>query len=385
MGDDGLMSAMSSAVRGGGAAGASARSVVTTRLSQTTSPAAKPAAPAPIETVPPEYVGASTRYDVRQSVTIGNDKTSMVLILSHPVRSDEVLLFAPSSGIPSSAEHPFRAIRFTNDGGELEPGSLAMFEKGVFVGQALLEPVPSGASATLPFALDRAVSIESERRNDAPSMGEGHLARVADGKLSIQVDRSIRTIYRLHNGGESSAKVLVRHGLGTGTKLHAPPTGTEERMGIALVPATVASHDTTELAVEERAGQPTVADWFSEAAGYAVRAYLKNPKDDPDAVRKLSAAWSIREDIVSRTAERDHLRQQAYDLKQEGEEIRRNMWASVVSTDALRAKVGNHLAQVLAQLADDDKKIVALESDIGDLNVKFKRAVQDVSIAPGTD
>jgi hypothetical protein len=377
---DDLLSLMSAA--SGGGASASASPTPTTGVPATASPAAKPAAPAPVETVPPEYFGASTRYDVRQPVTIANDNTSMVLILSHPVRSEEVLLFAPNAGIPSSAEHPFRAIRFVNDtGGELEPGSLAMFEKGVFVGQALLEPVPSGASATLPFALDRGMSIESEKKTDAPSIGEERLARIAGGKLSIQMDRSVRTIYHLHNGGDAT-RVLVRHGLASGTSLHSPPAGTEERMGTALVPVAVGSHNTAELVVDERSGQPVVTDWFSEGAGYAVRAYLKDPKSDPDAVRKLAAAWAVRDEVVQRTVERDHLRQQAYDLKQESEELRRNMWASVVSTDALRAKVGNHLTQVLAQLADDEKKIVTLDSDIGDLTVKFKHAVQDIDITP---
>jgi hypothetical protein len=337
-----------------------------------------------IETVSPEYVGGTTRYDLALPVTIPNESTSMVLVVSRPVRGEEVFLFAPNAGIPSSAEHPFRAIRFMNDtGGELEPGSLAIFEKGIFVGQALLEPVPIGASATLPFALDRAMSVEADRKPEPASIGEGHVAKIADGKLLVQVDRSLRTVYSVRNESDDAAKVLVKHRLGAGAKLFSPPAGTDERKGTALVPATVGPHAMTELVVEERSGEPTIADWFSDPAGYAVRAYLDGPKSDRDAVHKLGAAWSTREAVVDKMRERDHLRQQSYDLKQETEEIRRNLKAAGGgSADALRAKLGNHLAQVLGQITDDDKKIVALDAEIGDLSDRFKQAVRDIRIDP---
>jgi hypothetical protein len=338
------------------------------------------------ETVTPELIGGSTRYELPLPVSIPNDSTSMMMVLSRRVKGEEVFLFAPNAGIPASAAHPFRAIRFTNDtGGELERGAIALFQRGLFLGQALLESVPLGTSATLPFALDRSISVDVETKAGGSAAMGARVAKIADGKLTVAVAHGIRTAYRLRNEGEQSARVLVKHRMAPHSKLLSPPAGTEERFGAntALVPATAPSHDMAELLVDEQSEEFVTADWFEDVAGYAVRAYLADSKSDRDVVSKLSAAWPPREDIVAKTRERDHLRQQRYDLQQETEEIRKNLKAAGGGTgDALRAQLGSRLTQAQGRMADDDKKILALDADIGRLSDQFRKVAQDIRLVP---
>jgi|SRR5580704_2845380 hypothetical protein len=338
------------------------------------------------ETVTPELIGGSTRYELPLPVNIPNDSTSMMMVLSRRVKGEEVFLFAPNAGIPASAAHPFRAIRFTNDtGGELERGPIALFQRGLFLGQALLEAVPLGTSATLPFALDRGISVDVETKAGGSAAMAARVAKIADGKLTVAVAHGVRTAYRLRNEGEQSARVLVKHRMAPHSKLLSPPAGTEERIGAntALVPATAPSHDTAELIVDEQSEEFVTADWFEDVAGYAVRAYLADSKSDRDVVSKLSAAWPPREDIVAKTRERDHLRQQRYDLQQETEEIRKNLKAAGGGTgDALRAQLGSRLTQAQGRMADDDKKILALDADIGRLSDQFKKVAQELRLVP---
>jgi hypothetical protein len=337
-------------------------------------------------TLSPEVLGGSTRYDLPLPVTIPDDSTSMVMVFSHPVKGEEIFLFSPDGRIPASADHPFRAVRFVNDtGGELEPGPIAMFQKGAFLGQAVLEAVPAGASATLPFALDRAIAVETETRNDASAVTGERVVMIGAGQLSIRTEKGTRTVYHVRNGSDFPAKIIVKHRLAEGAKLFAPPPGTEERSGAgtALVPATVAAHEKTDLPIDERSGEVGPADWFGDAAGQAVRSYLADPKSDAETVRKLSVAWASREDAVRKTRERDHLRQQSYDLQQETDELRRNLKAAGGgSGDALRAKLGNRLAQAMAQIADFDKKIVVLDAAISESTDRFRRDVEDIHVLP---
>ena len=67
----------------------------------------------------------------------------------------------PDQGVPDSAAHPFRVARFTNQtGGLLERGPLAFFGEGGFLGQGVIDGLPAGAGATVPFALEQSLAVE---------------------------------------------------------------------------------------------------------------------------------------------------------------------------------------------------------------------------------
>jgi hypothetical protein len=331
--------------------------------------------------VVPAAFGGSTRYDVSGLVTIPDETTTLVMVLSRRVHGEEGFLFSPNVGIPESASHPFRAVRFMNDtGGEIAPGPIAMFHEGVFLGQAMVDVVPAGASSTLPFALERSVEVDKETTNDSAAPSE-RVARISDGQLTIEHVRALQTVYRIRNGGEKPVKLMVKHVLSPQSKLYSPPPGTEHRPGTttALVPTTVPAQDRAELVVEERSGEYHPADWFSQEAGHAVRSYLADPGSDRDTVQKLSAVWALREEVAAKMREREHLRQQSYDLQQETEEIRRNLKAAGGGTgDTLRAKLGTRLTQAMAQISDNDHKIVALDASTSSLSDRFKHAIEDV-------
>ena len=68
---------------------------------------------------------------------------------------------------PFRRRHPFRVARFTNSaGGTLERGPIAVFEGGAFLGQGMVDPLPAGATATVPFALERSIAVDQDRKFD---------------------------------------------------------------------------------------------------------------------------------------------------------------------------------------------------------------------------
>ncbi len=109
----------------------------------------------------------TTRYEIPNPITVPDKSATMVLLLSHHVPGEAVFLFAPDGGVPDSSSHPFRVARFTNDTkGLLERGPIAVFEKGSFLGQGMVDPLPPGATATVPFALERSLAVEGDRKFD---------------------------------------------------------------------------------------------------------------------------------------------------------------------------------------------------------------------------
>jgi uncharacterized protein DUF4139 len=326
--------------------------------------------------------GGSTRYDLPLPVTIPDRSATMVMLLSRTVSGEALFLFAPDGGVPDSSSHPFRVARFTNGaGGVLERGPIAVFEGGAFLGQGMVDQLPAGATATVPFALERGIAVDEDRKFD--ELG-GRLAKIENSELTVERDRVTQTKYRIRNGGDQAAKLLVKHPRIGGARLNAPPAGTEDNVGTgsALVPASVAAHATAELVVDERLTEQQPTDWFTPIADVAIKAYLADPKADRATVQKLSAAWVTRGDIVTKIAERDKLQQQSNALSSSTEETRRNLRAieKNKSAEALRQKLTARLADAATKLDDFNRKIVELDAKLAELGVQFKESIRDVTV-----
>src|SRR3954454_21338012 len=153
--------------------------------------------------------GGATRYDIPNPITVPDKSATMVMLLSKRVPGEAIFLFAPDGGVPDSQAHPFRVARFTNkSGGLLERGPIAIFEQGAFLGQGMGDPLPDGATTTVPFALERSLAVETVRTYTEEG---ARIARIEAGALTIERDTVNRTRYRVKNGSDKLAKVLLKH------------------------------------------------------------------------------------------------------------------------------------------------------------------------------
>jgi hypothetical protein len=326
--------------------------------------------------------GGATRYDLPLPVTIPDHSATMVMLLSRPVSGEALFLFAPDGGVPDSSRHPFRVARFTNaTPGLLERGPIAVFEEGAFLGQGMLDPLPPGATATVPFALERSIALDIDHKFDEQG---ARLAKIENSELTIERDRVTQTKYRMQNGGDKPAKILVKHPRVAGSRLQAPPVGTEDNVGTgsALVPATLPPHGNLDLLVDERSAERLGADWFGALADNAIKAYVADPKSDQGVVQKLNAAWVVRADVVKKNDEHNSLQRQASDLSRASEETRRNLRAieKNKTAEALRQKLTARLADNSAKLDDIQRRVVELDSKLAELGVQFNEAIRDVKV-----
>jgi len=359
-------------------------------------PASTPAAPPPPPPPPPRtqaprnlrsfaavaVEAGATRYDLPQPVTIPDKSATMVMLLSRRVPGEALFLFAPDGGVPDSSSHPFRVVRFSNKtAGVLERGPIAVFEQGSFLGQGMLDPLPAAATATVPFALDRALAVDQEHKSD--ELGE-RIAKIENAELTIERD-SVRVVkYRLRNGGETEAKLLVRHPRIAGARLHQPPPETEDNVGTqtALVPARIKAHATAELVVDERTTFKRREDWFSVIADNAVKAYLADARADKAVAAKLGAAWQLRKEIVDRHEARAKLAQEQATLAQQTQETRANLRAieKNKAADQLRVTLTKRLADTSTRVDEVSKRIVEIDAKLAELRIQFKELLRDVVV-----
>lgn len=328
--------------------------------------------------------GGATRYTLPNLVTVPDNSATMLLLADKNVPGESTFLFAPDPGVPSSSSHPFRVARFSNQtGGLLERGPLAIFGQSGFLGQGVIDPLPDGASATVPFGLETGLAVE--HRVDYVQEG-ARLYKVEMGALVIQRQVGPRTFYKIKSGMPQAEKIYLKHPRRHGSKLVNPPTNTEDNVGTgsALIPAVAPARGTIELFVDEREGRQQTERWLTASAEEAIKDYFTSPDAGSESTIALKAAWSIRNEWKRFADEADALRAEQNNLKPSTEETRQNLKAieKNKSAAALREKLTTRLSKDSARLDDVTKRIIALDMQTKEAELRFREAIKTVRIPP---
>jgi hypothetical protein len=377
---------------GMGASGTMGGAVGRSRMSKKAeAPASKPkgrpsAAPAPMLMQNPSLPrnvsalaavaleGGTTRYDLPFAVDVPNKSATMVLLLSQSIPGQSVFLFAPDGGVPESTFHPFRVARFVNmTSGLLERGPIAIYEKGAFLGQGMVEPLPPRASATVPFALERGLSVMVSSDTDRQG---ARLAKIEGGLIEIERDQVLLTKYAVKNGLAEPVRILLRHTRTPGTRLHEPPKQTEDNVGLgnALVPFALAPHATADLVVDERSTFRMNQDPVSSLADDAVRAYIADPRANKAIVDQLKAAWEVRDRLKVAVDERSVFDAERREIERTSDELRRNLRAieKNKAADELRRDLTARLARASARHDEIEKHEITLSLQIAEQSIRLR-------------
>ena len=326
--------------------------------------------------------GGATRYELPNLVTVPDNHATMLLLADKEVPGEATYLFAPDGGVPDSASHPFRVARFTNKtGGLLERGPLAFFGEGGFLGQGVIDPLPDGASATVPFGLERGLAVE--RSSEYVQEG-ARLYQVEAGNLVIERQVGPRTHYKLKSGVDQAHTLWLKHPRQNGAKLIKPPKGTEDNVGAgsALVPVEIAGHASKELVIDERQGSRQAEEWLANLADDAVKEYLAGPDGKGEAATQLRTAWTIRNDWKRLADEAERLQVEQNDLQTATEETRENLRAieKNKSADDLRKTLTARLSKASTRLDEVTKRLIQVHMQVKELELRFREAVKLVRI-----
>ncbi len=324
----------------------------------------------------------TTHYDLPFPVDVPNNSATMVLLLSRPVPGESIFLFAPDGGVPESTSHPFRVVRFTNDGkGLLERGPIAVFENGAFLGQGMVDPLPPGATATVPFALERSLAVESARTGNEEG---SRLASIESGRIEIERDWVTHTKYTVKNGGDLDGKVLIKHARQYATRLHNAPKGTEDNTGTgtALVPIDVAARKTEVLDVDERKIQRRGVDWLDQLADDAVKAYMADSRADQAVVGQLRQAWDARGKLRTSLDERDKLNAERNQLDAQVDQLNSSLRAIEKNklADDLRRSLTDKLGKALTRIDEITKRSIVLEMQISEQTIRFRDLINPIKM-----
>jgi hypothetical protein len=272
----------------------------------------------------------------------------MVSILDHDIHGEDALLYRPDAAAPGSDAHPFRAIKLVNTSGfTLEPGPIAIFARGAYVGDGLIGELDLDETAWIPYALDTATTVTTTRDISEHPI---RIVAIHRGVLTVENAAVTTTTYAIDAGREPPAKLYIRHDRLAGYAATELPPDTTDLGTAYLVPVPLTAHTHSVIDVVER--EPRRRDLtVLDASATDLALYVEGSDLPDDIARPLAVAIAARKDMAGIEADMDTLRTRIAEVAAHADELRANLaaLAHVKSADDLRKRLVASLTQTTTQ------------------------------------
>jgi hypothetical protein len=310
-------------------------------------------------------VSGLTRFDLDSAVTVPDGTSTMVAIINAPVQAEETFLFKPGGAGTGYESNPYRVVRFKNSTPfVLEPGPIAIYSGGSFVGEGLSEAVGANNSATIPFAVEPGIMVTSVAKQDGEEM---KLIRIVHKVLEVESFARKTTTWSVKAQTRNDGfTVLIRHPkAGYGYDIKERPLGTEDLVDAYLVPLAVkaGSRTATVDVVEQTPSKISLTIWDSRAVDL-LQNLLIATNVSPAERAKLQPIVELRQEIGRIDTKIASMEEQRNTLDQRSSETRRNLLAIAKDPRAadLRAKLNARLDDFTKEADRLGREIVELQS-----------------------
>jgi hypothetical protein len=222
-------------------------------------------------------VGES-HFQSRAPMTVARGSSVMVSVVKAETDGEVVYLYDPDTA-RGDQRYAFKAVRFVNPtDSTLETGPVTVYGDGSFIGEGLAEPIPPGATAVVPFALDRQVIVHrsADSRDRIAS-----LVALERGLVTAEVQHLRSTRLALTNRLRRPVRVFVRHTVQKGWQLAEAPALVERIGSSYLFQVELAPGESRTVAIEEATPMTRTIDLHSRAGLDLVAVHLEDAGGDP--------------------------------------------------------------------------------------------------------
>jgi outer membrane protein OmpA-like peptidoglycan-associated protein len=327
----------------------------------------------------PAEVAGTVSYELTEPVSIRRGTSAMISILNKPIAAQDVYLWRPDPKAPASHRHPFRAVRLVNDSGfMLEPGPIAIFARGSFVGDSMLGRLAIGETAWIPYALDGATTVTLERDDSERPV---RIVSIQRGVMTVENAGVRVTRYAIATGRDPAKQIYLRHDRATGYTATDLPPGTIDRGDSYLVPLPLQPGKTSTLAIEERQPRRSTLQLL-DAGATEVGLYVEGSHLPAPVLEQLRAATALRKDMGMLEEAIDGHRNRLSDLAARSEEQRENLRAleKVKNADDIKKKLVASLAQTTAEADAIARKLGVDSEALASARSKLADSLRELSL-----
>lgn len=330
-----------------------------------------------------ETVAGQTRFELGERVTVPEGTSTMVAIVNADVEGEEAFLYRPGGAGPGYPYNPYRVVRFKNSTPfVLEPGPIGIYAGGSFVGEGLSETVGAGTSATIPFAVEPGLIVNTTSGYDNDEM---RLVKMSRGVLEVETFSRRSTTYTVKaltlDGGFTT---LIRHDKAGGNYSLTPrPDGTEDLPNAYLLRLAVpAGQREGKLTVVEQTPSRSQLSIWNEPAIALLDRLLVDAKLPADAKRKVKPIVDLRRTVAKLEEQLRGLTQKRDQLDQRANELRENLRAIAKNPAAgeQRAKWTRQLDEFASEGNKLGAQLADLEAKRLDARVELDNALENFEL-----
>ncbi len=322
----------------------------------------------------------TSHFESETAMTVRRGSSAMVPIL-HTDTDGEVVYLYDAESPRGNQTFPFRSVRFKNpSGSQLETGPVSVFGDGRFVGEGMIEPVPGGAVAFVPFALDRQVLVE---RDTGESDRVSKIVTVQRGVFHTELQHKKKTSLVLVNRDASPRTVYVRHTVPRGYTLVAPRPAADKLGDAVLFKVELAGGARVPLTIEEETPVLRTTDLRTPEGMALIRAFVSDDAKAGPLAAEIGEIVKLHTEVAKVGEAIVTAREQMGELRQRMDELH----AQVVTLRAVRspnqgllAGLEKKLAEVSDRLSKATLALVGLQERQMIARVKLEDALAELSL-----
>jgi OmpA family len=331
----------------------------------------------PIDLAAPP-VGES-HFENKLPMSLGRGTSAMVSMLRKQTEGEVVYLYDAESE-RGNARFAFRAVRFKNPtSSTLENGPVTVYGHERFIGEGLTEAIPPGASAVVPFALDRQILVE---RNDGEDNKISRLSSLQRGVLTAEVQHVRRQRLTVTNRLDQVAKLFIRHTVNQGwTLLDAPPAF--ERIGDAhLFEVQLRPHEVKQVMIAEATPVERTLDLSADVTLEMMKVWVEAPEGTPELKDQLRKLLAIHKTVVDLAQEQDSLRRRLADYRGRMDDLHNQIFSlqAVKTGGELMAHLKTKMKQISERVQKATIQIVDQDEKIMLARVRFQDTLAELSL-----
>ncbi len=327
----------------------------------------------------PVEVAGAVRYEIATPVSVARGASTMVAILNKSINAEDAYLWRPDDNAPGSDLHPFRAVRLVNTSGfTLQPGSIAIFARGTFVGDSLLDRLDLDETAWIPYALDSGTQVTLASQSVEKPV---RLVAVHRGVLTVENAGVKTTTYTIAAGRQPARRIYLRHAKTQGYTVKDLPPGTIDQGDTYLLPVSLTPAKTSELVVEEREPRRRQFELI-ESRSADLSVYIEGSNLPPGIADKVRDAVRLRKEMGAIEDEITAARRKLDDVSARSYEIRESIRAleKVKTADDLRKKLVGNLATTTTDSDRLTKEITAKSETLAAARGRLQDAIRELQL-----
>jgi hypothetical protein len=300
--------------------------------------------------VPPQasgtQIGEAFQYTVHD-VTLARQKSSMIPILSGPMRTQRLSIYN-ASVLPNN---PLLGARLTNtSGGYIMQGPVTVLDHGIYAGDAQVLDLPPDANRLISYGVDQRMQVNG---GDIKNTGQLLTGKIVKGVLQLSIENVNDQTYIAQNKSDEDKLLLIEHPRQQDWQLIVPKKAAETTDTLYRFEVPIPAGKSASLHVQQQhvswQGIEILPTDISGLVVYTKDAAIPQPVKDA-----LAKAISFKQAVADTDRDLAQVKQDQAALSAEQDRMRENMKVVSPGTD--------YYKKLLKKLDDQETQFEKMEA-----------------------